>query len=73
MIQNISTGRYTIDAHGRKVYVGAKVYYRDKKWLLEDIQYVSWNANQYLTLQDVFNKNKRVTFISPQSVISVKK
>ena len=67
------SNRFTIDAHGKKAYVGSNVYYRNKKWLLEDIEYVSWNSNQYLTLQDLSNKNKKLTFISPNSVISVRR
>ena len=67
------SNRFTIDAHGKKVYVGSNVYYRNKKWLLEDIEYVSWNSNQYLTLQDLSNKNKKLTFISPNSVISARR
>jgi len=69
----MSTNRFTIDAHGKRTYVGSKVYYKNQKWLLEDIEYVSWNSNQYLTLQDLSNKNKKLTFISPNSVISVRR
>jgi len=65
-------GRYTIDAGGRKVYVGGKVYYNNKLWLLEDIQYLGWTTNQYLILQDINNKNKKLSFISPNTVIGAR-
>ncbi len=63
------TGRFTLDAGGKKVYIGSKVYYQNRLWLLEDIQYLAWNSNQYLVLQDLKNKNKKLSFISPNSVI----
>jgi hypothetical protein len=62
------TGRFTIDVNGRRAYIGNKVYYENKLWLLEDIQYLAWNSNQYLILQDVNNKNKKLSFISPHSI-----
>lgn len=62
------TTRFTFDAHGKRVYIGAKVYYRNKQWLLEDIEYLSWGSNQYLTLQDLNNKNKKLNFILPSNV-----
>jgi hypothetical protein len=67
------SNRYTIDARGRKAYVGTKVYYKNKLWLLEDIEYLSWSVDQFLTLQDINNKNKRVTFVSPSNVIAKKR
>ena len=66
------TGRFTLDAGGRKVYIGSKVYYQNRLWLLEDIQYLAWNSNQYLVLQDLRNKNKKISFISPNSVIGAR-
>ena len=68
MQKKTTTNRFTFDAHGKRVYIGAKVYYRNKQWLLEDIDYLSWSSNQYLTLQDPNNENKKLTFISPSSV-----
>ena len=66
------SGRYTIDAGGKKVYIGGKVYYNNKLWLLEDIQYLAWNTDQYLILQDINNKNKKISFISPKTVIGAR-
>ena len=66
------SGRYTLDAGGKKVYIGGKVYYNNKLWLLEDIQYLSWNTDQYLILQDINNKNKKISFISPKAVIGAR-
>ena len=65
----VATGRYTIDATGKKAYIGNKVYYENKIWLLKDIKYLSWNSNQYLILQDINNKNKELSFISPTSIL----
>lgn len=61
-------GRYTIDAYGKKAYLGSKVLYNNKIFLLEEINYLSWNSNQYLTLQDANNQNKKIDFISPESI-----
>jgi len=44
------------------------VNYDDKIFLVEDIEYLSWTTNQYLTLADERNKNKKVKFISPDNV-----
>tara|TARA_R110000824_G_scaffold197409_16_gene380903 strand:- start:13331 stop:13552 length:222 start_codon:yes stop_codon:yes gene_type:complete len=73
MQNKAATNRFTFDAHGKKVYIGAKVYYRNKQWLLKDIEYLRWNSNQYLTLQDLNNKNKIINFILPNSVIATRR
>jgi|TARA_R110000765_G_scaffold365896_3_gene456028 hypothetical protein len=62
------TRRFTIDSRGNRAYVGSKVHYNNSVWLLEDIQRLAWNKNQYLTLQDVRNKNKKIEFINPQDI-----
>jgi len=62
------TSRFTFDRHGKKAYLGTKVLYNDRVWLLEDINYLSWNSNQYLTLQDIKNQNKKIDFISPSDI-----
>ena len=62
------TRRFTIDSRGKRAYVGSKVRYNNRVWLLEDIQCLAWNKNQYLTLQDVRNKNKKIEFINPQDI-----
>ena len=66
------TNRFTLDARGKKVYVGDCVSYNNCTWLLEDIDYLTWNSNQYLTLRDVRNKNKKINFVLSGDVIGVK-
>ena len=68
----MTTKRFTLDSKGQRAYVGSKVYYKNKIWLLEDIQYVTWNSNQYLTLQAIDNKNKRLKFIAPNNIIAAR-
>tara|TARA_R110000824_G_scaffold14726_8_gene62477 strand:+ start:1817 stop:2032 length:216 start_codon:yes stop_codon:yes gene_type:complete len=62
------TRRYANDKNGKKVYVGTSVKYKNLTYLIEDIQYLSWNRNQYLTLLDKKNKNKKVDFVLPSEV-----
>jgi len=69
----MATNRFTIDSLGRRAYVGSKVSYNNKVWLLEDIQYLRWSADQYLTLQDPRNKNKKIQFISPHSISAIRR
>ena len=47
------------------------VYYQNRVWLLEDIQYLQWNSEQYLTLQDPKNKNKKVEFVKANLISAV--
>ena len=67
----MSTTRFTLDGNGRRAYIGSPVYYKNKVWLLEDIQYLRWNSEQYLTLQDPKNKNKKVEFVQASLISAV--
>ena len=64
----MSTKRYAIDKNGKKVYIGSDVRYKNLNYLVEEIQYLSWNRNQYLTLLDKKNKNKKIDFVLPSEV-----
>ena len=64
----MTTRRYALDGRSHKVYIGSTVNYNNHKFLVEDIQYLSWNTEQYLTLVDQKNKNKKLEFISPIDV-----
>ena len=66
------TSRFTVDARGKKAYLGSKVLYENNIWILEDIEYLLWSNEQYLTLKNIKNKNKTVNFISPNNIIAVK-
>jgi len=68
----MSTRRFTIDANGKKILVGSRVKYKDKIYILEDIEYLSWNINQYLTLSELKNKNKKIQFVSSHEIVSYK-
>ena len=65
----MSTRRFAHDANGKKIYIGSIVLYNNKHFLIEDMEYLSWNREHYITLVDKKNKNKKVRFISPKEVI----
>jgi len=62
------TRRFTLDHRGKKVYIGSTVIFKKKLFLVEDMQYLSWNKIQYLTLVDEKNKNKKIEFVSPEEI-----
>jgi len=62
------SGRFVIDSNGKRAYLGSKVLYKNKVWLLEDIEYLNWSAEQYLTLRDVSNKNKKTEFVRSDAI-----
>ena len=67
------TKKFAIDANGEKAYEGTEVLYKNKVWLLEAIDYLSWNRNQYLTLLDPNNKIKKMRYIDPREVTIIGK
>lgn len=67
------TKKFAIDANGEKAYEGTEVLYKNRVWLLETIDYLIWNRNQYLTLSDPNNKIKKMKFISPNEVAIIEK
>ena len=69
----MTTRRYAIDQNNRKLFIGSSVKYKSNLFVVEDIDYLSWNTNQYLTLVSVKNKNKKLEFISPNDVRVVNK
>ena len=62
------TSRFVIDSNGKRAHLGSKVFYKNKIWLLEDIEYLSWSADQYITLRDLKNKNKKAEFVRPEAI-----
>ena len=64
----MKTGRYALDEINRKIFIGSKVKYKNRIFLVEDIQYLDWTIKQFLTLVDNKNKNKKLEFISPKDV-----
>jgi len=62
------TRRFAHDANGKKIYIGSIVLYNNKPFLIEDMEYLSWHTEQYITLVDKKNKNKKMRFISPKKV-----
>ena len=69
----MTTKRYALDKNKRKLYIGSLVRYNNCVFLVEDIDYLSWNINQYLTLVDQKNKNKILKFIPPEKTKVIKK
>ena len=66
----MSTRRYALDKDGKKVLIGSKVSFKNKIYIVEDIEYLSWNINQYLTLSELKNRNKKVQFVSSHEISS---
>ena len=64
----MSTRRFATDKYGRKFYIGDLVEYDKNLFLVEDMNFLSWNREQYLTLRSKKNDNKLVEFIHPLSV-----
>jgi len=69
----MSTKRFAFDKDGNKVLIGSKVFFENKIYIIEDIEYLSWNVNQYLTLSELKNKNKKVQFVSSHEISSKEK
>jgi len=67
----MKTRRYAIDQNNHKLFIGSKVKYKKDIFLIEDIDYLSWSINQYLTLVSLKNKNKKLEFISSKDVRAV--
>ena len=67
----MSSTRFTLDGNGKRAYIGSQVYYQNKIWLLDDIQYLQWNSEQYLTLKDPNNRNKKVEFVKSNLISAV--
>ena len=65
-------GRYALDETNRKIFIGSKVKYKNRIFLVEDIQYLDWTIKQFLTLVDNKNKNKKLEFISPKDVKAIR-
>ena len=64
----MSTRRYALDQKGKKIFIGSSIKYRNLPFLVEDISYLSWSTEQYLTLVDKKNKNKKIEFVLPNQV-----
>ena len=67
----MKAGRYALDEANRKIFIGSKVKYKNRIFLVEDIQYLDWTIKQFLTLVDNKNKNKKLEFISPKDVKAI--
>ena len=64
----MTTSRFIIDSNGKRAYLGSKVLYRNTVWLLEDIEYLGRDTQQYLMLRDLKNKNKKAKFVRSDAV-----
>ncbi len=65
----MSTKRFALDRKGKRFYIGSTVEYNNKIFLVEDMQFLSWNREQYITLCDRRNKNKKIEFVSSKDVL----
>ena len=64
----MKTRKFAIDNKGKKIYIGSTVRYKNLTFLVEDMQHLSWNREQYITLVDKKNKNKKIEFVLPSEV-----
>ena len=68
----MKAGRYALDEANHKIFIGSRVKYNNRIFLVEDIQYLGWTIKQFLTLVDNKNKNKKLEFISPKDVKAIR-
>ena len=60
---------FALDSKGNKIYAGTSVLYKNKSFLIESMQDpLYWNREQYITLVDEKNKNKKIEFVLPAEV-----
>ena len=64
----MTTRIFALDKNEHKLYIGSSVKYQDKTFLVEEIENLSWNTKQYLTLVDKRNKNKKIKFVLSEEV-----
>ena len=64
----MTTRRYALDEKNRKIFIGSRVKYNNRIFLVEDIRYLDWTIKQFLTLSGDKNKNKKLEFILPSEV-----
>ena len=64
----MSTRKFAIDKKGKKIYIGSAVKYKNLIFFVENMQHLSWNREQYITLVDRKNKNKKIEFVLPAEV-----
>ena len=64
----MTTKRFAIDRNNNKFFIGSTVKYKSELYSVHEIDYLSWNTNQYLTLVSIKNKNKKLQYISPNEV-----
>lgn len=64
---------FALDSKGNKIYAGSSVLYKDRPFLVESMQDpLYWNREQYITLVDAKNANKKIEFVSPQEVLRIR-
>ena len=64
----MKTRRFALDKNKNKIFIDSPVKYNNKIFLVEEIEYLSWNTKQYLTLIDKKNKNKKIKFVLSDNV-----
>ena len=64
---------FALDSKGNKIYAGTCVLYKNKSFLIESMQDpLYWNREQYITLIDADNTNKKIEFVSPKEVLKIR-
>ena len=66
----MSTRRFALDRRGKRFYIGSVVEYNNKTFLVEDMQFHTWSREQYITLCDKRNKNKKIEFVASRDVLA---
>ena len=64
---------FALDSKGNKLFIGNPVLYKNKLFLIESMQDpLYWNREQYITLIDARNKNKKIEFVLPKEVLKIR-
>ena len=66
----MTTRTFAVDKKGKKIYIGTIVEYKKEPFFIENMNMLSWNREQYLTLRSKKNKNKTLEFITPKDVFA---
>jgi len=64
---------FALDRKGNKIYTGTCVLYKNRSFIIESMHDpLYWNREQYITLVDKKNKNKKIEFVLPQDVVKIR-
>ena len=65
----MTTKRFALDSVGKKIYIGTLVEFRSDIFVIEDMKYLSWSKEQFLTLRAKKNKHKILDYVPSNKVM----